>query len=208
MNKLYILCLCLAILITAEAQTFNYTGIEIKNEKVKKKSVYEKEHFILANYAIAATGHVERLQHAFGLTYGQVKTAGWYAGFMMGTGFHWAYDYELQGETKPFYTGKFSDNLLSVHAGGIVRLVIPLFLYLGTGYGYNSYTSETAGGQWVINNAHEGSSPHCQEWEGGFQGHIKGFTLNGGVYILTNYEVISLIGVKIGLGWTFKTKKQ
>ena len=211
MKRICMICLCLIPLLWAEAQTFNYTGIEIKNERVKKQHVYEKEHFVMLNYGLDLLGESFGIgssgnkSHAFGATYGQVKLLGWYAGFLLGTGMHYGYDLEITNGVRPFYTGAISQNQLAFYAGGIVRLVIPLYLYIGTGYGYNSRTAQITSGEWVKCGNY---NPHCQEWEAGWQASIKGFTINAGIYLFTNYTNISTMGMKFGLGWTFKSKKK
>ncbi len=193
------------------AQTFNYTGIELKNEKVKKKNVYEWEQFILANYAFGPG------QHAFGLTYGQVKLFGWYTNVMFGTGVHWIHQYEGDpsitlpngNRVYPFYNGNTSANQLEITAGGIVRLVIPLYIYFGTGFGYRTLTCQTTDGEWVkmtgYYNGKNNSVGPGQEWALGLQGNIKGFTIAAGASIITNYNAF-MPEVKVGLGYTFKVK--
>ena len=69
-RALIVMALCLTGMIYSSAQTFNYTGIELKNERVKKTNVYEWEQFVLLNYAYGPG------QHAFGVTYGRVKLFG------------------------------------------------------------------------------------------------------------------------------------
>lgn len=207
-RALIVFALCLTGIWYSSAQTFNYTGIELKNERVKKKNVYEWERFILLNYAYGPG------QHAFGLTYGEVKLFGWYVNFMLGTGMNWIYQHEGNPEiyingnsVYPFYTGKKSANQLELTAGGIVRLVIPLYIYFGTGYGYRSLTREISNGDWVKMVSY-GDDRHSfgngQEWAIGLQGNIKGFTISAGFSYITNYNRAGIPEVKVGIGYTFK----
>ena len=205
MKRYLFFALCLCAFSFAQAQTFNYTGLEIKQEKVKKKNVYEWEQFIMANYSPGfSSGNT---MHSFGLTYGRVKLFGFYVNAMVSTGYHFGYKYESSFETiggvYPFYTGKNSNNRASFTAGGIVRMVIPMYLYLGLGYGYQSYTRQISSGEWVMESRY--SATNSGIIDVGLQGNIKGFTISAGYDMLFSgsrnyYEV------KIGLGYTFKVK--
>ena len=216
MKRAVIVTFCLFIIAIVQAQTFNYTGLEIKQEKVKKKNVYEWEHFIKANYGLNFMNGGDKF-HSFGITYGQVKLFGWYTTLMFGTGFHYKYDYEanwngsidmgyndiypFNTDIYPFYTGKTSYNRAAITAGGIVRMVIPLYLYAGIGYGYQNYTRQISSGDWV---KAEKSLGHHFIAELGLQGNIKGFTLSAGYAFSTGHTWMQEL--KFGLGYTFKKK--
>lgn len=219
MKRYLILTFCLCALALAQAQTFNYTGLEIKQEKVKKKNVYEWENFILANYGYGLRDHDCDNQHSFGLTYGRVKLFGWYVNVMLGTGMHWGHKYSTDGDgiyengeyIYPFYTGKTSHNHFSLAGGAVVRLVIPLYLYAGIGYGYQTITREINNGEWVLvkhHGHHSLSLGHSMEYEVGLQGNIKGFTLLAGYSFFTNYSEELMHEIKVGIGYTFKDKKK
>ena len=214
MKRYLLLAFCLCALALAQAQTFNYTGLEIKQEKVKKKNVYEWEQFIMANYSL---GFIDDFKlHSFGITYGRVKLFGWYTNLMISTGFHFGhtytagwngsigYDYNLGGNLYPFYTGKNSYNRASVTVCGIVRMVIPFYLYFGAGYGYQSVTRQLSSGEWAMMDHY--SVEHGMNWDIGLQGNIKGFTISAGYSVLTNYDSRTMHELKVGLGYTFKTK--
>ena len=145
MKRYLILAFSFLVFMSVQAQTFNYTGLEIKQEKVKKKNVYEWENFLLANYGL---GFIDDFKlHSFGLTYGRVKLFGYYASVMLSTGIHYDNDYTAERDGSlyiyngygtcdhlyPFYTGKNSYNRASLTLGGIVRMVIPLYLNTGAG---------------------------------------------------------------------------
>ncbi len=203
MKRYLFLMLCLCALSFAQAQTFNYSGLEIKQEKVKKKNVYEWEQFIMANYA-PGFSDCGNTMHSFGLTYGRVKLFGFYINAMISSGFHFGYNYvshyEKIDNVYPFYTGKNSNNRASLTAGGIVRMVIPMYLYTGLGYGYHSYTRQISSGEWAMENHF--SATHSGIFDIGLQGNIKGFTISAGYDLLFGERFYH--EVKIGLGYTFK----
>ncbi|MBR1928855.1 MAG: hypothetical protein IJ834_03840 [Paludibacteraceae bacterium] len=211
MKRYILIALCLCGFMLSEAQTFNYTGIELKNEKVKKKNVYEWEQFILFHYG---AGFGKPYLNSFGVTYGQVKLFGWYASMMLGTGMHYGYQYEANyqnmiDDVYPFYTDKISNNRISFSAGAIVRMVAPIYLYAGVGYAYRTVTRQIAGGDWV--RMPRGGYNDYQSignaflWEVGVQGNIKGFTLSAAYCMMVGSEPQHEL--KIGIGYTFKTKK-
>ena len=203
-KALIIISMTLLCCMTICAQTFNYTGIELNNERTKKKNVYEWEQFIVANYAYGFAP-----QHSFGITYGRVKLCGWYVNMMLGTGFHYKYN----GPTIPdydrsdfFFDGKISRNRFSLTGGFVIRCVIPLYLYAGLGYGYRSLTAHTVDGQWkkISSNASPNHGINC---EAGLMGSIKGFTISAGYSNITDGSGDHYLSeIKIGLGYTFKTK--
>lgn len=208
-RKLFLLLFIMGAL-SGVAQTFNYTGIDLKSERVKKKNVYEWENFILANYYWGTGFDHGYGQHSFGLTYGRVKLFGYYFSMLLGTGMHHGYSYTgdwnrhtIDG-VYPAYTGKVSQNHLAFTVGGVVRLVIPLYLYLGTGLGYKTTTRELAGGQWMLDRRYGYECVRIgQQWDFGLQGNIKGFTVSAGLSTTTSYDA-TVMGVKVGIGYTFK----
>lgn len=187
---------------------------KVKQERPKR--TYEWEHFLLANYACAFTPY-QYNQHAFGLTYGHVKLFGWYVNALLGTGFNYAYTgvgpyfHNNSSLTYPFYTGKISHNLVSATVGGVARLVIPLYVYTGIGYTYHSTTAEIVGGDWVLLDPYQYDdvNGHLLNFDIGLQGQYKGFTLSLGYMAIINVtEEHSLLHtLKLGIGYTFKTKK-
>lgn len=190
-----------------------------QQKKVKEqrpKRTYEWEHFLLANYACAFTPY-QYNQHAFGLTYGHVKLFGWYVNALLGTGFNYAYTgvgpyfHNNSSLTYPFYTGKISHNLVSATVGGVARLVIPLYVYTGIGYTYHSTTAEIVDGDWVLLDPYQYDdvNGHLLNFDIGLQGQYKGFTLSLGYMAIINVtEEHSLLHtLKLGIGYTFKTKK-
>ena len=180
--------------------------------------------FILANGQTAFP-----FSPAVGFTIGVVKRFGWYFNAMMGFGFHYRHksivDKNMQvhlsefpyAET-PFYSGKRSDQLLSATTGFMARLGgVPLYTYIGAGYGYKSVTYETNNHLWLAkSNGHPENdlSPfHSLCAEVGLMGDIKGFAISAG------YEVMLGLGhpmedvscahvIKIGIGGIFDCKRR
>lgn len=212
MKRRLLLLLFITGALSVVAQTFSVTGLDLKSERVRKKNVYEWENFVLVNYNFGIMQSSEQKRHSFGITYGRVKLFGWYANFTIGTGGHYGYSYTANNygrpeQTVPFYTGKSSLNRLSFTGGGIVRMVIPLYLYLGIGYGYVSTTREISSGQWVMMDPWSRLSlGHAMHWDFGLQGNIKGFTIAAGYSALTDYKTGALHEFKLSIGWTFKDK--
>ena len=215
MKRCWIVAFCLCAFALAQAQTFNYSGLEIKQEKVKKKNVYEWEQFVMANYNFGAMGgEYATFTHSIGITYGCVKLFGWYINATLTPNFHYKYSYETDGNGKidgvyPFYNGKSSFNRISATTGAIVRMVIPFYLYLGVGYGYQTMTKQLTNGEWVLYDGRGYSNysmKHSMTWDIGLQGNIKGFTISAGYMVLTDYQNGSLQELRVGLGYTFKMK--
>ena len=211
MKRRILLFLLLAGTLFVSAQTFTYTGIDLQSERVRTKNIYEWENFVLLNYNYGINSYRTLGYHSVGITFGQVKLAGWYVSASVGFGGHYGYTYEADGSGQiysnysyitPTYTGRNSRNKLSITGGGIIRMVIPLYFYAGIGYGYSTLTAELDGGKWAkIIRAGKG---HAMNFDLGFQGNIKGFTISVGYCALTDFEQSVLHEVKIGIGYTFK----
>lgn len=194
----------------------NYKQTEQYQKKERSKRTYEWEQFIMANYACFITPY-QYNQHAVGLSYGQVKLFGWYVNALLGMGFQYGYtgtgpyvEYNYN-QVYPFYTGKISQNLVSVSGGGVARLVIPLYVYAGLGYTYHSTTAEIVGGDWILLDPYqyEDANGHLLNADIGLQAQYKGFTFSVGYMILASveHENTVLHGFKLGIGYTFKVKK-
>ena len=160
---------------------------------------------------------------AIGLTIGMVRKAGWYINAMTGFGFHFedtaledGHSWYMGEYNYPFYTGEYSKQTLSVTAGGLARLgKLPMYVYLGAGWGYKSITFETNQGKWVASVTDPGSnwSPlHSLALETGLLANIKGFALSVG------YEALVGLGgpkgataaheIKIGIGGMFDCNRR
>ena len=138
----------------------------------------ERQTFIMANAAYNTAP-----QTSFGLTFGQVKKAGWYVNFM--TNFNFAKgdfkcnDYGYPIESSPSFSliGESSTSRLSLTAGAVLRCAKPFCLYLGAGYGKRSLLWKTSDGSYATADAH---SYQGLAVDAGAMLHFDGFSLSLG----------------------------
>jgi len=100
-----------------------------------------------------------------------------------------------QGEDiLPFYSGKKAVNNWMVTGGAMVRMYIPLYLYVGGGYGQRNLYWEMTDGQWVNNTAgtYRGFTGDI-----GLMGNIKHVAISIGVSTI-NFKTAEF---QIGLGY-------
>ncbi|MCQ2332959.1 MAG: hypothetical protein MJZ95_07190 [Paludibacteraceae bacterium] len=206
---------------SSHSQTINFSSVKVKTKTEKEKRVYEfpYDQFVMLNY-----GAVQLGGNSLGIQYGQVHIGGWYVsadislsrlhfGHSCVSNHAYEEDYvSYNGYSfRPHYIdGKTSFNRVSFGAGGIVRLVIPLYVYAGMGYLYQNVTAETEEFGWVEIRERNSSgkydykyhyiSPHSSGYfECGLQGNIKGFTMRLGY----RYNFCQNNELSVGLGWTF-----
>ena len=213
MKRFILLCLCISMFSLTYGQVGIYRSSgygAIKKEKPQR--TYHWENMILGNYDFGFNGP----RHAVGLTYARCKLAGFYVNAMVGTEWHFA---TVSGSTLyRFCTNNTSHPQLSFTAGGIIKMVIPLYLYLGGGYAYQGLTYQTIDGEWANYDGFEyywwgddiNVNNHGGEWEVGLIGNIKGFTISAGyaMSLVKNWDVIMAHHIKIGLGYTFPDKQK
>lgn len=222
-----VLTIVFAVTIT-HSQTINFSSVKVKTKTEKEKRVYTfpYDQFIMLNYgAVDIPGMIYRGGNILGFQYGQVHIGGWYvsADFSLSYlhfghshvcnhGGGWEDFVSYNGYSiKPHYIdGKTSFNRISFGGGGIVRMVIPLYFYMGLGYLYQNVTAETEEAGWVEIRERNSSgkydykyhyiSPHSSGYfELGLQGNIKGFTMRLGY----RYNFCQNNELSVGLGWTF-----
>ena len=151
-------------------------------------------------------------QPALGFTIARSGAFGYYANFMIGmNSMHMGYSYLadddnrlLDGEYKgqiPFYTGKRAYNRLSATAGAMVRMKIPLYLYVGAGYGYKTETRELLNKQWVQAATSLG---HSAVVEGGLFARWDNVTRLAGDSLFIGQQNQFYHEAKVRLGYTFK----
>ena len=220
MKRVVIIMTLLIAVFAANAQTVGGGGSK-KYHSVKKtktatntttkhktfnRNVFQPEFTFMLNYAYAFAP-----QHSVGLTLGQNKLGktplGWYINLMTGFDFnfgtvgsvseHGVYN----GTVVPFFTGKEKRTRLSASLGMTVNMVIPLYFYMGVGYGYRSLTWEIVGGDWMT---YEPMSFAGANVDFGLMLNIKGFALSAG-YSTINFQYHEL---KAGIGFIIKTKKK
>ena len=206
---------------SAKAKAKPDMQVRLRNKKGSASDEWKM--FILANGQTAFP-----FSPAVGLTLGVVKRFGWYLNAMMGLGFHYRHkdvvDRNMQlhisdfpyAET-PFYTGKRSDQLLSVTTGFVARLGgVPLYSYIGAGYGYKSVTYETKSHVWLAKSngpANDLSPLHSFCLEAGLMGDIKGFAISAGYEVMLGLghpieDVSCAHALKIGIGGIFDCKRR
>lgn len=200
-----ILAFCLCGIAQAQVGVYRSSGWGAvqKEKKERPKRTYEWTNTILVNYGHTFAGQ----SHNIGLTYARCKLAGFYVNAMVGTEWHFA---NAEGTTSDYFvTNETSHPRISFGGGGIIRMVIPLYAYLGLGYAYRQINYKTMSGEWVAySDNYFGSSGHSADVEIGFMGNIKGFTILAGYSWLVNNYCFNTHEIKVGLGYTFNDKKK
>ena len=168
------------------------------------KPVYKMRTMLMLNAGIS-----DNKQPALGLTIARVGQFGYYANFMIGLdNLHPSFDYHidadgclLDGEyagITPFYSGRRAVSRYSVTAGGMCRMGIPLFAYVGAGYGFRSETRELLNKQWV---QVAGSLNHSAVVEAGLMGQIGNFTLLAGYSLFVGQQMRLYHEARVGIGY-------
>lgn len=148
---------------------------------------------------------------SLGVTVARIGNFGYYANFMIGLdNIHLKYDYRaaadgslIDGENAgmiPFYSGKRAVNRLSATIGGMCRMVIPLHVYVGAGYGYRSETRELLNKKWV---EAASSLEHSGLVEAGLIGQIESITLQAGYTLFIGRDNRLYHEARVGIGYTF-----
>jgi hypothetical protein len=164
-----------------------------KPDKPEAKSTW----FVTANAAYSF-----RPQASFGFSVGQVKRFGWFLSAMSNFGFKaMQYDYtaDTEGfvdEEYPYYIGEPCKTRISVIGGAMMKVVGPLYLRAGVGYGMRTVSRSADNGQLVRMSS--------DSWTGvdvslGAQLHLKGFVLSLEA-VTTSFKTVE---GKIGVGGSF-----
>ena len=215
MKRILISLLSVVIAVVAlHSQTVNFSSVKVKTKTEKEKRIYPYDQFVILNYDrvfnLPVGGNV------LGFKYGQVHIGGWYVSADISLSpLHFSYsassngyhkegrdDFMLNVSGEKVCSRKLSFNRVSFGGGGIVRIVIPLYFYLGLGYMYQNVTAETEEFGRV---EFRPSSPHSSGYcELGLQGNIKGFTMRLGYRgnFCEEHEML------VGIGWTFARKSK
>ncbi len=168
---------------------------------VKMKKEWKKESFFTVNaaYSIAP-------QLSYGLTFGQIKRFGWYVSLMSSTDFQGLStdltcnkDGYIDG-LLPFYSKEKSTTRISGIVGGIFKIIDPLCVKAGIGYGNRTVCWKTKDERWVKNN---GLSVQGIDATIGLQGNINGFVISLEM-VTTEFETLE---AKLGLGFSLGRKK-
>mgnify|MGYP003292237300 CR=1 FL=1 len=204
------------------SQTVNYSSIKVKTSTTSREYPYDQ--FVMLNYGYVNLKRDFPSGNVLGIQYGQVHIGGWYvsADFSLSS-LHFSHSDNAKAYYDSYYkkvygfdgssevVGKPSFNRMSFGAGGIVRMVIPLYLYLGFGYCYQNVTVQTEKYGWIemadniFMSKDQRISPHSSGYfELGLQGNIKGFTLRTGY----RYNFHENHEFSVGIGWTFGRKSK
>jgi hypothetical protein len=110
-----------------------------------------------------------------------------------------------------FYTGEKKTTIIKATAGVMIRMGIPMYTYIGAGYGYRGLFYETIDHMW-IGMQNKQTIYHGGTVEFGLTGNIKGFALSLGFSMIcgkgidsngNNSTVAYYPEAKIGVGFCF-----
>lgn len=152
--------------------------------------------------------------HSLGIRYGMCRYAGWYVGARYVTS-----DFTLRkvdgtmdsnglitepaiATGHPFMTGSSQFNQITASAGLLWRMFIPLYGYVGAGYGYRQTVYETTGNNWL---KRQNDKTNLLTVEFGLVGDIHQFTISAGCEIM--FAESMELYPKIGIGYTFPIRK-
>jgi hypothetical protein len=123
-----------------------------QTEKVDKNTSVEKKTFVGLNLAYSVAP-----QMSYGLTFGQISKIGWYVSAMSNFNFDamgCEYECDMNGKIDgdiAFYTGETASTRVSVGGGVLYRIVKPIYLKAGLGYGFRYLAWQGTDGSWVKN---------------------------------------------------------
>lgn len=173
------------------------------------KSDAPKTEIPMCTNLIINAGISANRQPALGFTVARIGMFGYYANFMIGIdNLHLAYDYRIAEDGSladgdyagviPFYSGRRATNRFSGTAGAFIRMGIPLYTYIGAGYGYRTETRELLNKQWV---QAPSSLGHCGLVDAGLMGRIGNFTLQAGYTLFIGQQHRLYHEAKVGIGF-------
>lgn len=161
----------------------------------KRKKTGRRETFITLNGSYAP--------FSFGFSVGQVRRFGWFVSAMTNgnfTGMGNLPQTDAQGFLDdghlPMYNGTKATDRLSVVAGGMMRVVEPLIVRVGVGYGVHNLCWQDKEQNWY---KIEGYSFQGVDVSTGLQAHLSGFVLSLEA-VTTNFQTLE---GKLGLGYAF-----
>lgn len=179
-------------------------GAKAQDDPKKKESLMRT--CLLLNAGIS-----DHKQPSLGFTVARIGPFGYYANLMIGIdNIHISYDHRIasdgslkDGENAgliPFYADRRANNRLSATIGAMAQMKIPLYTYLGAGYGYKSETWQMLNKQWVET---AGSLRHSAVVEAGLIGRIDNITLSAGYMLFIGHQNRLYHEAKVGVGYTF-----
>ena len=162
---------------------------------VKNKKTNRWETFITLNGSYAP--------FSMGFSVGMVKRYGWFVSAMTNgsfTGMGNLPQVDVQGFLEdghlPMYNGTKATDRLSVIVGGMMRVVEPLYVRVGVGYGAHNLCWQDKEQQWY---KIKGYSFQGVDVSAGVQAHLGGFVLSLEA-VTTNFQTFE---GKLGLGYVF-----
>ncbi|MCR5014325.1 MAG: hypothetical protein K6A28_06100 [Bacteroidales bacterium] len=165
---------------------------------IQLREKWRKETFVTANvaYSIAT-------QYSMGFSVGQVKHFGWFISVMSNgslSGFNYDGECDGQGFVEggylPYYTGEVSKMRLSLMGGVMMRVIDPLCVRVGLGYGNRTLRWQTEDGRWLRNTPYSDAG---LDLSAGMQLHLNSFVLSAEV-VTTQFQTME---AKIGFGYAF-----
>lgn len=174
---------------------------ELQGDEIafRVKAYPVNDFFVLLNYEYTATPN-----SAIGITIGNVKRWGWFAGFA--TGFDTDYFVKTglvsSGDSFAYpFNGEKATKRLSVTAGVVYKLNNSIKFNAGAGYGLNELYWQTTAGELVLMDDY---SAKGLELTAGMQYNIKKLAVSLNA-VCTNFEILSL---KVGLGLNISKGKK
>ncbi len=180
------------------------SNYHLKLEKETLSSYVQSGYkFITLNGAINQYGDM-----SYGLTIGSMRKFGWFGSIMTNFNFDTKYDYECDADHYvmangnlyyPKYTGNEVFNSLSLLGGVLMRLIGPVAMRVGVGYGIRTKRYETDNEYWVKNTT---ISTQGMDASLGLQCNFRGCVISMDC-VTTNFKIWE---AKIGLGYGHKNK--
>ena len=148
------------------------------------------------NYVTVNAAYSFRPQLSYGLTFGSVRSVGWYASFMSNFDFT-GFSALKNSDGGVVLSGESCTTRLSVMGGFIVRLGGPVYMTWGAGYGTRVKCWEDINGNWykIRNNSYYGLDLSM-----GLMFNLVGTTFSADV-VTTNFKMLE---VKVGFGFNKK----
>ena len=83
-----------------------------------------------------------------------------------------------QAGNEVWFTGQKKNTRMSITAGAMMRVILPLYVYAGTGYGYRTLAWETVDGKWAKSKEH---SYNGLEFETGLVYRYTNYAISAGI---------------------------
>ena len=177
---------------------------DIQNQpKQEETPVYVKPLSDRDKFVILTAAYSTSPQLSLGLSFGMLKTWGWYVSVASGLKFDALKaqrEDDAAGTAGYYYDGNNTSARLSAHAGIMYRVAKPMAIKLGLGYGIRNLAFSTFDGDYVMIN----SASH------------KGLECSAGVHLSLGRMALAVdlltIGfkyseIKVGIGYNFKIRE-